>query len=152
MKKTIFILTAACFLTASMILMGCKTAAQKSEAKKENVVEAKADLELAQKEVTIQEAANAEEWKTFKEESKIRISDNNKRIAELKAKMNEPGSDRDENYAKRISVLEQKNKDMDISIKTFEDSKSSDWQGFKRNFNQGMDDIGKALKDMVVDN
>lgn len=152
MKKTMFILTAACFLTSSIILMSCKTAAQKSEAKRENVVEAKADLELAQKEVTIQTAVNAEEWKTFKEESKIRILDNNKRIAELRAKMDEPGSNHDENYAKRISSLEQKNKDLDISIKTFENSKSSDWQIFKRDFNQGMDEIGKALKGMVVSN
>lgn len=152
MKKTIFTFTVACILTASTFLMGCKTAAQKSETKRENVVEARADLELAQEEVTIQNAVNAEEWKTFKEESKIRILDNNKRIAELRTEMDEPGSDHDENYAKRISSLEQKNKDLDISIETFENSKSSDWQIFKRDFNQGMDEIGKAIKGMVVSN
>ncbi|HMB61505.1 MAG TPA: hypothetical protein VKN36_00430 [Eudoraea sp.] len=152
MKKTIFILSVASVFTLGTFFISCKTAAQKNVAKKENVDEAKADLKTAQNEVIIQNAENAEEWNAFKMESKTRVSDNNKRIAELKVKMNEPGTNLDEAYAKRISNLEQKNNEMDISLQTFENSKSSDWQIFKRDFNQGMDDIGQSLKDIVVKN
>lgn len=150
MKNSIFILTTVSVLAVGTMFIGCKTAAQKNVAKKENVIDAKADLKTAQNEVKIQKAVNAEEWTSFKAESKIRVADNNTRIAELKAKSNQPGSAKDEMLAKRIAALEEKNRAMDISLETFENSKSSDWQSFKRDFNQNLDDLGKALKSIVV--
>ena len=93
----------------------------------------------------------AEEWKEFKNDSEIKIRNNEIRIAELKAKMNKPGTTLDPLYEKRIDTLEKKNRDLKARIADYEKSQS-DWQTFKREFNHDMDELGQALKDFTVDN
>lgn len=54
-------------------------------------------------------------------------------------------------YEKRIETLEQQNKDFRKKIEDYEKSQT-DWEIFKREFNHDMDELGKALKDLTVDN
>lgn len=150
MKKAILTLTTASLITLSFLLMGCQTDAQKTSAKKENVQDAQADLDQAKKEVALQKIENAAAWDTFKRESALRVSDNNKRIAELKAKMLVKGSEFDQTYTQRITALEEKNKELDMSLQTFENTNNSDWEAFRISFNQGMDDLGTAITNIDI--
>ncbi len=151
-KKISFTLVALSIIATTTTFTGCKSAAQKEVAAQNDVVEARTDLKEAKKDLADQKEASAEEWEAFKADAKIRIAENNKRILELKAKINDPKSTHNEIYAKKIANLEQKNKDMSISMENYENNKSSDWQVFKRTFNQDMDQLGKALNDMVTEN
>ena len=98
-----------------------------------------------------QELATAEEWATFKSESEVKIRDNEIRITELTVKMNKPGETFDELYKNKIANLELQNREMRTRLIEYEKSQSN-WETFKREFNHDMDELGKALKDLTVDN
>ncbi len=153
MKRTIFILAAALTLMAGTVFTGCQSTAQKQDAAQDKVQEARQDLNEAKIEANAigQELATAEEWATFKSESEIKIRDNEVRITELNVKMKKPGEIFDEAYSKKIANLELQNKEMRTRLTAYEKSQTN-WETFKREFNHDMDELGKALKDITVDN
>jgi chromosome segregation ATPase len=153
MKKSIFTLALAGTLIAGTIFTGCQSSAQKESVAQDKVNDAKQDLKEAQDDAKAEatKLAGVEEWKEFKNDSEIKIRDNEVRIAELKAKLNKPGTTLDPLYEKRIDTLEKKNRDMKARIYDYEKSQS-DWETFKREFNHDMDELGQALKDFTVDN
>ena len=136
MKKTILLaaIVIATFFTS------CKSAQQKEIAARQNVVEARQDLKETQ-------VSNANEWKVFKAESRAKIIDNDKRIAELKVKMNKPGNTFDGMYRTRIEKLETKNSELKSKLRNY-DGNQSEWKTFKSDFNRDMDEIGKNIKDL----
>jgi len=138
---------------AGVIFTSCQSTAQKQDAAQAKVQEARQDLNAAKQDANAigQELATAEEWRIFKSESEVKIKDNEIRIGELKVKMSKPGETFDELYAKKIANLEQQNRDMRARLIAYENSQSN-WETFKREFNHDMDELGKALKDLTVDN
>lgn len=153
MKRTIFILSVTITLMAGTIFTSCQSSVQKQDAAQAKVQDARQDLNEAQKDANAigQELATAEEWATFKSESEVKIRDNEVRITELNVKMKKPGETFDELYAKKIANLELQNKEMRTRLIEYEKSQSN-WETFKREFNHDMDELGKALKDLTVDN
>jgi len=153
MKRTVFILSVTITLMAGTIFTGCQSSVQKQDAAQAKVKDARQDLNEAQKDANAigQELATAEEWATFKCESEIKIRDNEIRITELNVKMKKPGETFDELYANKIANLELQNKEMRTRLTAYEKSQSN-WETFKREFNHDMDELGKALKDLTVDN
>ena len=153
MKKTFFILAITTALTGGTIFSGCKSPAEKADDAQQKVQDAKAQLDSAQNEANEAEkkAATAEEWKTFKIESEAKISSNEATIAELREKMKTSGKTMDALYEKRIDALEKQNNDLKTKIETYDQSQSN-WESFKREFNHDMDELGKSLKDLTVDN
>ena len=153
MKKTLLTLAIATALITGTIFTGCKSPVQKEEAAKDKVQDAKQDLKEVRNDANAeaQKVATAEEWKTFKSESEVKIKNNEIRIAELKVKMKKRGKTLDALYAKRIETLEQKNRDLRTRLDAYEKSES-DWEVFKREFNHDMDELGQALTDFTVDN
>jgi hypothetical protein len=136
MKNAILILV----ILTGTIFTSCKSAAQKETAAKENVVEARQDL----KDTKID---NANEWIVFKAESEAKIVDNEKRIDELKVKMNKPGNTFDGLYRTRIEKLEAKNVELKSRIKNY-DGNQTEWKTFKNDFNRDMNEIGNNIKDL----
>jgi len=135
------------------LFTGCQSPAQKEEAARNNVLEAKQDLKEVQNDANAEakKVANAQEWETFKNDAELIIRNNEIRIAELKVKLNKPGTTLDPIYEKKIELLEQQNKDLKKRIEDYEKNQS-DWETFKREFNHDMEELGKALKDLTVDN
>jgi Ni/Co efflux regulator RcnB len=153
MKKIILtLIVATAFLTGTM-LTGCQSSAQKEASARENLQEAKQDLKDVQNDANedAQKLANAEEWETFKSDAEITIRNNEIRIADLRVKLNKQGTILDPMYERKIELLEQQNKDLIKRIEDYEKSQS-DWETFKREFNHDVDELGKALKDLTVDN
>src|SRR5665648_457576 len=113
MKKMIFIL-AVTSLMAGTIFTGCQSSTKKQQAAQDKVQDARQDLNAAKKNANevAQKAATAEEWKTFKSESELKIKDNEIRINELTVRMKKPGELFDELFEKKITNLEQQNKDL----------------------------------------
>jgi len=153
MNKKIITLAVTSVLVAGSIFTSCKSPSQKEDAAQANVEDAQQDLNAAQDKADAAnlKVATAEEWTAFKNESEIKIRDNEVRIAELKVKMKKPGKVFDSMYEKRIESLEQQNRDLQARMDAYEKSQS-DWETFKSEFNHDMDELGKALKDLTVDN
>lgn len=136
MNKSILILA----LIAGTVFTSCKSAAQKEQMAKENVVEAKQDLNDTK-------ISNANDWLTFKAESNATIVGNEQRIAELKVKMNKPGSTFDGLYRTRIEKLEAKNTELKSKLNNY-DGNETEWKTFKNDFNRDMNEIGSNIKDL----
>lgn len=152
MKKIFFILAVTAFM-AGTTLVGCKSTTKEEIASQEKVDDAEQNLKDAKDSLVVaRKAATAEEWQTFKNQTDSVISYNEAQIADLKMKMQKTGKSVDAKYQKNIDILEQKNKNLKTKIDTYKNDANSDWQSFKREFNHDIDEIGKAFKDVTVDN
>lgn len=151
--KKIFFSIAFLTFMAGLLFVGCKPETKEEKESQENVHEAEQNLQEAKDSLAVaKKNANTKEWLAFKNDTDSIINQNEIRIAELKAKMKKTGKTIDAKYEKNIDLLEQKNSDIKIKIDTYKDNTSSDWQSFKREFNHDMDEIGKALKDLTINN
>jgi len=141
---------AALFMTA-VLLGGCMSSDQKKENARNQVQSAEENLDKAQNNETAvaQKAATADELKAFRLESELKIKNNEVSIAELKIKMNKPGSALDEVYARRIDSLEMKNQNLKTRMGNYEKT-HTDWGKFKSEFNRDLDDLGKSLKSLRI--
>jgi chromosome segregation ATPase len=144
MKKAIF-LTAFNAIMAGFIFTSCESKQEKVEDAKEEVQEAKEELQEAQREL------NAE-YPTFKTDAEKKIDANDRRIAELEAKINQPGKKPlDEERRKRIEELKQKNAELRSRLYGYENERS-DWESFKREWNHDMESLDKGVNDFDDDN
>ncbi len=152
MRKLIVIFTIGAFISGN-ILTGCSSSTDKVNDANDNVTEAQQNLKEAKQDAQLdaQKTASADEWKTFKTESELKISTNEIRIEQLKIKDKKTGKIFDNLYAKKIELLEKKNIDLRNRINGYE-KKQSDWESFKREFNHDIDELGTAIKDLTVDN
>jgi hypothetical protein len=136
MNKSILILA----LIAGTVFTSCKSAAQKEQMAKENVVEAKQDLNDTK-------ISNANDWFTFKAESNATLLQNEQRIAKLKVKIDKPGSTFDGLYRTRIEKLEAKNTELKSKLNNY-NCNETEWKTFKSDFNRDMNEIGNNIKDL----
>jgi hypothetical protein len=153
MKKMIFFVALTVPLMAGIIFTGYRSSTQKQKAAQAKMLYANRDLIAAQEDVNevAQKAATAEEWKTFRCESELRIRDNEIRITELNVKLKKPGEIFDALYEKKIAILELQNKDMKARLEAYEKIQSN-WETFRREFNHDMVVIGDELKYLTVYN
>jgi chromosome segregation ATPase len=152
MKKTISNITLTALIAAG-IFTGCQSPTEKVDAAKADVKQAKQDLKEEQKDANAEAAkkADAEEWRVYKIETETSIKENDLRIAELRIKLKKPGKVLDPLYAKRIEVLEKRNRELQSRIDNYTPAPST-WQSFKTESKHDMDELGHALKDFTVDN
>jgi len=153
MKHSLFILAIATTFMGGMTLIGCQSAAEKSEDAQTDVQDAREDLKEEQQDAALaaQEAANEQAWLAFKSDSEIKIKAHETRIEALKAEMKKTGKKMDAVYTKNMEALEQKNKDLRTRIESRNETET-DWETFKREFNHDMDELGKAFNNLAVDN
>jgi hypothetical protein len=151
MKKCIFVFATLVVFSAGTVFTGCESAEKKSADANENLRDAKTGLRKAEDEATAatQKALDAADWKLFKAESETKIKANDDLIVELKAKKKSSDKSLNAAYSKSIENLEINNNDLKARMAAYEKGQT-DWQAFKSEFNRDMDELGKALKDLVV--
>ena len=151
-KKSIFILTIVTFITG-LTFTACKSNSDKEEDAIENVQDANNNLDAVTEDVNNDNItkANDAEWQTYKKEANKTIADNEVHIAELKKAIKKPGNTFDAVYAKNIDALEEKNTTLKTKISDYENNQT-DWESFKREFDSDMTGLGKAFKDLTVNN
>jgi hypothetical protein len=152
MKKTIIILSIMIFM-AGIIFTGYLSSAQKQKSAQANLLYVKQDLNAAQKDANteVMKSVNQEEWITFKSESEQKIREYEIRINGFKIEIENQGETSDAHYKKKIANLEQQNKYLTARLVNYEKGPGN-WESFKYGFNNEMDAIDKALKDLTVDN
>ena len=149
MKKSIFMLA----LIAGSLFVSCKNNEEKKADAVDGVVEASKDLNDVNAEIKNEALtkANDQEWQTYKMEANKTIAENETRILELQKAINKPGNTFDATYKKSINDLNDRNTSLKNRIADYENNQT-DWESFKREFNSDMDGIGKALKNITVNN
>jgi hypothetical protein len=140
-----------CILIGGVFINSCQTPEQKVNSAEDKVQDAKLDSAMLQKSDSTQanSSANAEEWRSFKAESELKIKHNEIRIAELKLKIAKAEKPPETTYEERIDTLEQRNKDLHTRMVNYEGNRSN-WETFKAKFNQDMNGVGQSLQDFTI--
>lgn len=145
MKNKILTLATIVFI-AGVVFLGCQNAGEKkAQEARENIGEAKPDSQAVQK-------SFSDEWQEFKRTSEQKIQDNENSIAAFKEKMKKSGTKIKAKYNKEIANLEETNRNMKKKLEEYKNGGKSAWQDFKTGFNNDMDKLGKAVKNLTSDN
>jgi hypothetical protein len=132
-------------LIAGSILTGCNTNREnKVENAKENVQKASQDLKDAQAEYD-------KEWQQFKSDVDLKISENEKSIAEIKVKIKTQNRKYKAKYEEEVVVLEQKNSELKNKIGEYKYESKDKWEEFKQGFNHDLDVVGKSITNFFSD-
>lgn len=144
MNKNVFRFTLGLMLATVSITANAQQD-KKSEKARKDMAEAKEDLRLAK-------IDSVEDYNKFKVDADAKIAQNQIKIKELKEQKTSDNAEIKEKYQKKIFVLEQKNDDLKKKIEESDKTISSKWSSFKKEFNHDMEELGKAIKDIGVDN
>ena len=149
MKKIIYSIGFTFF--AAVLFTGCQPSNQKADETQADVESVKQELEDVKNDTKQNAAdlANATEWKEYKSNSQVTIDNYETRIAQLNEEIKRSGRTIDAVYEERINALEQRNKDLKAKMEAYE-TNQSDWITFKTEYDNNIDELGKALKDFTI--
>jgi outer membrane PBP1 activator LpoA protein len=149
MKKLLLTLTVAVFL-AGVIFSGCQpSATSKVENAEKSVDEAQADLAVAQDELTEARKDYHEDYLVFKKEYDAKILQNELAIAELKVMISMSSEQNKPLLERELADLEKKNHDLKQSLGNYNESGKDNWESFKLEFKESMNDLGQAIDKLV---
>lgn len=150
--KTKILTLAALLIFTGCLLTSCgktqdKTENEKIEKGKEEVKDAKEDLQKTETQYAI-------EVMDFKKVAEEKMLENKKTIEELKAKRSTKKTAKEkEKYDVKIAELEIRNDNLRIKLRDYKEEKRTEkWESFKREFNHDMDELGSSIKDIFRDN
>ncbi len=126
-------------------ITSCSSSAEKVNESKNNVEQAQQDLEKAK-------ADYENQYNTFKAESDVKITANEKLIIDLKKYTKNKQKETKIAYEKSIADLEAKNQVMKDKMSNYKDEGNDKWEAFKLEFNHDMDNLGDAIKDLSKNN
>ncbi|MCU0419628.1 MAG: hypothetical protein MUC38_08210 [Cyclobacteriaceae bacterium] len=132
-------------LGLGLALSACNTSADRVADAKENVADARKELAEAKDEYVL-------DMEKFKKETADKIAANNATLADLKVRMAQERSVTREKFTTNIRQLEEKNDALKRKINEYRTDNKTDWNRFKDEFNRDMTELGKALKDLSVEN
>lgn len=144
MKKSLLI-CALLTITTTAIFSGCMSVSSKENVSRLNAIEtennmlvllkANADIQIADRNV-------------FQNMADLKIKRNDMDLVVLKEKIKGSSGDEQTAYAKRIELLEQKNRELKIRNEASTQS-LNDWDLFKREYNADLDELTGTLKDLA---
>ena len=141
MKTKQFIITAI-VLANGLLLTGMNFAQEtKVEAAQQKVDAAKTELKDAK-------AENDKDYRQFKTEVDLKISNNEKSIADLKVKISNSEEKDKAKYEKKVDALELRNTELKKKIADYKYEGGDQWVVFKRGFNRDLKSVGKAIKNV----
>lgn len=143
-KQCVLILITIALISA-IVLSGCSSSAQKIEDAKKDVINANKDLDEANQEYLT-------DVEKFKKETADKISENKRSADEFRARKELDKENAREDYERKINELEQKNSDMQKRLDDYQANGKEKWDQFKSEFNNDMEKLGKAFKDLTVKN
>ena len=127
-------------IVAGVVFTSCQSTDKKVENAKENVVEAKQELNQIVKD-SIQQ---------FRTESAQKIADHEKSLTQFKARIAKEKKENRAEYQKKLTELEQKNSDLKKRLDDFKEESQEKWDTFKSTYNRDMDELGESFKKLTT--
>ncbi|MFO7668649.1 MAG: hypothetical protein R6W31_03235 [Bacteroidales bacterium] len=151
MKNSILFLSGILFLSVT-IPYGCQPSATKMEAAEDQVQEDRKDLAESKADLYRATQDSIFNYQQFKIDADQKIIAQEKKIADLKARIENESKEVNDDYNKKLAELENKNSELKKKLADYEDDGQDKWKDFKKEFDHDMDNLGKAYKDLTVDN
>ena len=126
-------------------LTSCNSAADDVKDAKEDVDEANEDLEKAKEDLKI-------DMETYRAETIDKVLENERFIAERRKSIETDKSALKVVHQKEIIVLEARNKELKEKLENYKGEGKENWENFKKEFSHDMVELGKAIKDLSINN
>ncbi|HBS86002.1 MAG: hypothetical protein A2W91_08405 [Bacteroidetes bacterium GWF2_38_335] len=141
MKKSLFTIAIAT-LFAGTILTGCQSSEDKIKNAEDNVKDAQDELEKAKND-------SIAEYNSFKKASEEKIIAHAKILSDFKERIAEQKKENRADYEKKLAELEAQNSDLKMKLELYKEQGKNNWQQFKEDFNNEMEDLGKSISDLT---
>jgi F0F1-type ATP synthase membrane subunit b/b' len=158
MKKPFLMFALTTFIAGALFTF-CTSTAEKVENKEENLTEAREEVVEAKKEVAEAEEELAQANEEYiddmmlcRKETGARTAVNKNRLDEVREKVKKERKEAKADNEKKISELEQENKEMQNRMHEYKGVGKDNWTKFKAEFNHDMDELGKSIEDLGKDN
>jgi hypothetical protein len=151
MKKIVLIIGSVLFLTLT-VFSGCQSRTTKVKNAEVKVQNDKKDLADSKAELYNIRLDTISNYEQFRIESEKIIVSQEKNIAEFKAKMATEKKEINADYNKKLLAMEKKNNELKRNLNDYKEEGKDKWIGFKQEFNHDMNELGKAFKDLTVEN
>ena len=149
MKKLFLTLTVAVILIGA-IFSGCQhSTTTKVEDAEQSLDEALVNVDVAQNELTEARKEYHEDYLVFKKEYDEKILQNELAIADLKTMITLAAEQNKPIFEKELANLEKKNHDLKLSLENYNESGKDNWERFKSEFKDSMNDLGQAIGNLV---
>jgi uncharacterized protein HemX len=133
-------------LGCSVILLG--VACQNQKTVSQNDIQNSDSVRQDATQVNIDSA----EQRAFRLHQEELIKENNKKIAELKAKIKKERRSIAAEYNKQLDTLDEQNTRMENRLNHIKEQTKNDWTAFQYNFNKDMDSLGKSISRLAERN
>lgn len=147
MKKTILTIAITMFVVGTM-LTACQSSAKKVENAEDKLQDSKDNVVKAQQNLNEARQDSITEYLEFKKISRERIRAHEKSIADFKTRIANDEKEVKANYEKKLAELEKRNTDMIKRLDDYNAEGKENWNLFKKQFNNDLEELGESLKNL----
>jgi signal transduction protein with GAF and PtsI domain len=122
------------------ILSGCNSTTSKVENAEKDVQKEKEDVVKANENLRL-------EIENYRKETAAKIDGNDLRIAEVRAQAEKDKTAMKAEVKTQIADLEKKNIELRTKLNDYQSDKQEDWDNFKNELNHDIDELGNSLRD-----
>lgn len=150
MKKLVLSLAVAAFMAGTLSTSFGQVPDKQSVKARENLKEEKKDVVVAKQDLKIAQKDSVSEYQKLTKESDAKFKTNEKSIADLRAAITKSNSKEQATDQKKVSLLEEKNNNMKKELADYKVLGQTQFTTFKKEFNRDLDRLAKELKDFKI--
>jgi len=150
MKKLFLSIAAVAFMAGTISTSFGQVPDKQSVKARENLKEEKKDVVVAKQDLKVAQKDSVSEYQTLTKESDIKLKSNEKCIADLRATITKTNSKEMANDQKKVSLLEVKNNNLRKELADYKVLGQTEFTSFKTRYNRDLSELAKELKDFKV--
>jgi hypothetical protein len=150
MKKLVLSLAVVAFLAGTISTSFGQVPDKQSVKARENLKEEKKDVVVAKQDLKIAQKDSVSEYQKLTKESEIKFKSNEKSIADLRAAITKNNSKEQATDQKKVSLLEDKNNNLKKELADYKELGQTQFKTFKTEYNRDQDQLAKELKDFKI--
>ena len=150
MKKLFLTLVVTAFVAGTTLTTFGQVPDKQSVKARENLKEEKKDVVVAKQDLKVAQKDSVSEYQKLTKESDLKFKSNEKSIAELRTSITKSASKEQAIDQKKVSLLEVKNNDLKKELADYKVLGQTQFMTFKTEFNRDLDQLAKELKDFKI--
>jgi hypothetical protein len=150
MKKLILSLVAVAFLAGTVSTAFGQVPDKQSVKARENLKEEKKDVVVAKQDLKIAQKDSVSDYQKLTKEAEIKFQSNDKSIADLRTSITKTNSKEMATDQKKVSLLEVKNNNLRKELADYKVLGQTEFTTFKTRLNRDLAELSKELKDFKV--
>jgi hypothetical protein len=150
MKKLFLTLVVTAFVAGTTLTTFGQVPDKQSVKARENLKEEKKDVVVAKQDLKVAQKDSVSEYQKLTKESDLKFKNNEKSIAELRESITKSSSKEMATDQKKVSLLEVKNNNLKKELADYKVLGQTQFTTFKTEFNRDLDQLAKELKDFKI--